>query len=148
MDIWGPSIFRRAKTKSILPKAPMTKNSSWRDLSLPICKFLLTPLISVWGIIAIKAGWWAIRLGALCWGFGMWCTWYLIMATKSTQNLSWSLARRQHNIIQWCGPLENNSRILGAQLKSESPCTTLWASDCYIPRAHWTSSKCWVSPRF
>ena len=40
--------------------------------------------------------------------------------------------------------MQYDNWMLGAQLQYKSPCTTFWASDCYIPRAHWTSTNCWV----
>ena len=29
-------------------------------------------------------------------------------------------------------------------LESLVSCSTFWASNCYIPRAHWTNNGCWV----
>ena len=52
------------------------------------------------------------------------------------------------NITQQRGPSECNSRMMGAQMnvlvKIQYPCTTFQASNCYIPRAHWMSTKCWI----
>jgi hypothetical protein len=47
-------------------------------------------------------------------------------------------------LLSKCGSSEYNSGDLGARLRSKSPCTTFQASNFYIPRAHWTSTKCWV----
>lgn len=42
----------------------------------------------------------------------------------------------KHRNVTWrSGPLEYNSRMLGAQVEYESRCTTLRAFDGYIPRA-------------
>ncbi len=49
-----------------------------------------------------------------------------------------------HNISHRCGPSQHNNGMLGAWFKFEFPCTTFRASNCYIPRAHWTKSRCWV----
>jgi hypothetical protein len=42
----------------------------------------------------------------------------------------------KHNMIQGCGPLEYNSRMLGAQLKFESPCRAFPVSNYIIPKTH------------